>query len=154
MVSALTSAWTTQCLACTARGSKKDGGKAKALLLQTRRRAGGGKGEVVKPRGGVPIKWRPPVHAQSKWGQQLRHERDSGLFYCHLKTTFKNSIISAKKKKEKRNRTKEMGPFLTVLWNMSLGLPGLKVPTSGQHKPPGHPRWGCGLCICPMERRR
>lgn len=48
--------------------------------------------------------------ARGVWGQQLWHERSSGLFYCHLKTTFKTRLSLPKKKKKKKT-IKETGPF-------------------------------------------
>lgn len=95
----------------------------------------------------VPIKPRPPVHAQGKWGQQLWHRRGSGLFYCHLKTTFKMRLSLPKKEKDKTDRSKEMGPFDSSVEHVSgtpRALARREVPTSGQHKPPGQPGCGCG----------
>ena len=50
-----------------------------------------------------------------------------------------------KKEKEKTDRSKEMGPFDSSVDHVSgtpRALAWREVPTSGQHKPPGHP---CGL---------
>lgn len=133
MVPASIPAWPGQCLACTASGSK-DGG------IEARRMGAGGKAKPSAPDtegggqeerrgsceggGGVSIKSRPPVRAQGKWGQQLWHKRGSGLFYCHLKTTFKMRLSLPKKRKKTKTEPRKCD-HLTVLWNMSLGLPGL-----------------------------
>lgn len=78
--------------------------------------------------------------ARGVWGQQLWHERSSGLFYCHLKTTFKTRLSLPKKKKKKKdnqgNGTVQQfcGPSLQTPWVLAR----LEVPPSGQHKAPGH----------------
>ena len=53
-----------------------------------------------------------------------------------------------KKEKDKTDRSKEMGPFDSSVEHVSgtpRALAPHEVPTLGQHKPPGHPGWGCGL---------
>ena len=111
----------------------------------------------------MPIKSRPPVHAQGKWGQQLWHRRGSGLFYCHLKTTFKMRLSLPKKEKDKTDRSKEMGPFDSSVEHIS-GTPRalawrevqLRVSTSLQDTPVASLSDSflntCG--IWPSERKR
>lgn len=115
---------------------------------------GPGKGKA----GGTAHGSTPSTRARDTQGQ-----RRSGLFYCHLKTTFKTrlSLPKGKKKKKNQNRTKEMGPFEGSLEHAS-GTPwALARLLRCQPQPQGVPRgvaaslWGSILHaggMCPWLR--
>lgn len=118
------SAWPAQPVAARMGAEKQKGWGSKAKPSAPDIEGGGQEERRGSCEGGGPIKSRPPVRAQGKWGQQLRHKRGSGLFYCHLKTTFKMRLSLPKKRKKTKTEPRKCD-HLTVLWNMSLGLPGL-----------------------------